>query len=156
MVARAERQPYKSVSAMRKTTSINYRNEAELIAHCPLAAAMKLIGGRWKIMLLWYVHHGIDRFSGLKRVVPHITEKMLYQQLREMERDMLVLRLVQGRAVNYRLTDLGESLVPMLATLAAWSEQHNVGQRLQAAMADESSSIDPTPLSLHRRARARA
>lgn len=120
---------------MRKTTSINYRNETELIAHCPLAAAMKLIGGRWKIMLLWYVHHGFDRFSSLKRVVPHIAEKMLYQQLREMERDMLLLRVVQGRSVSYRLTELGESLVPMLSELAAWSERHKVAQRLQAAMA---------------------
>ena len=120
---------------MRKTTSVNYQNEAELIASCPLAAAMKLIGGRWKIMLLWYVHHGIDRFSDLKRTVPHIAEKMLYQQLRELERDMLLLRLVQGRSVNYRLTDLGESLVPMLRGLAEWAEQHRVSHRLRASMA---------------------
>lgn len=125
---------------MRKTNSINYRNEADLIAHCPLAAAMKLIGGRWKIMLLWYLHHGIDRFSGLKRVVPHIAEKMLYQQLREMERDMLVVRLVQGRSVGYRLTDLGESLMPMLSNLSEWALHHNVSQRLGAAMSRDSGS----------------
>lgn len=119
---------------MRKTTSVNYRNEAELIANCPLAAAMKLIGGRWKIMLLWYVHHGIDRFSELKRTVPHIADKMLYQQLREMERDMLVLRLVEGRSVSYRLTELGDSLVPMLRDLAQWAAEHRVGQRFSATM----------------------
>jgi DNA-binding HxlR family transcriptional regulator len=125
---------------MRKTTSVNYRNEAELIASCPLAAAMKLIGGRWKIMLLWYVHHGIDRFSDFKRVVPHISEKVLYQQLREMERDLLLLRLVHGRSVTYRLTDLGKSLVPVLAGLAEWAAQHGVSRRLSAFMTQASDA----------------
>ncbi len=127
-------QPYKLVSHMRKTSSVNYRNEVELLSNCPLAAAMKLIGGRWKIMLLWYVHHGIVRFSDLQKTIPHITEKMLYQQLREMERDILLLRVVEGRTVSYALTELGESLVPMLAGLAEWSERHRVGERLRAAL----------------------
>jgi len=140
---------------MRKTTSVNYRNEAELIANCPLAAAMKLIGGRWKIMLLWYVHHGIDRFSDLKRVVPHIAEKVLYQQLREMERDLLLLRLVQGRSVTYRLTDLGESLVPVLSGLAAWATHHSVSQRLSALMTHASAaSSHADTAQLHKRSSA--
>lgn len=146
-----ERQPYNLVSHMRKTTSVNYRNETELIANCPLAAAMKLIGGRWKLMLLWYVHHDIDRFSELKRVVPHIAEKVLYQQLREMERDLLLLRLVQGKAVRYRLTDLGESLVPVLSALAEWAEQNSVSPRLSALMTQAAvASSQSSTTQLHR------
>jgi DNA-binding HxlR family transcriptional regulator len=127
---------------MRKTTSVNYRNEAELIANCPLAAAMKLIGGRWKIMLLWYLHHGIGRFSDLKGVIPHIADKMLWQQLREMERDMMVQRRADGGSVDYSLTALGESLVPLLAGLAQWATQHDVVQRVQASMVGEATAAD--------------
>jgi DNA-binding HxlR family transcriptional regulator len=114
---------------MRKINSSNYRNEAELVAHCPLAAAMKLIGGRWKMMLLWYVAHGVNRYNTLKNTIPHISEKMLYQQLRELERDGLLLRVVSGRAVHYEPTTLAQSLQPVLASIADWSEQHKVANR---------------------------
>jgi DNA-binding HxlR family transcriptional regulator len=120
-----------SKPAQRKVTSTNYRNEAELIAGCPLAAAMKLLGGRWKPMLLWYVHHDIRRFGGLRRTIVGVSEKMLYQQLRELERDGLLVRSIAGpRVVEYALTPLGASLVPHLRALAAWSEENGVARRL--------------------------
>ncbi|MBX9605735.1 MAG: helix-turn-helix transcriptional regulator [Gammaproteobacteria bacterium] len=115
---------------MRKTTSINYRNEAELIAHCPLAAAMKLLGGRWKLMLLWYIGHGQNRYGRLRAIIPHISEKMLYQQLRELERDGLLERRQEGTAVIYSLTALAASVQPTLAALAEWSAEHRVADRL--------------------------
>jgi DNA-binding HxlR family transcriptional regulator len=122
-------QTYKLVSNMRKINSSNYRNEAELVANCPLAAAMKLIGGRWKMMLLWYVAHGVNRYNTLKNTIPHISEKMLYQQLRELERDGLLLRVVSGRAVHYEPTTLAQSLQPVLASIADWSEHNKVANR---------------------------
>jgi DNA-binding HxlR family transcriptional regulator len=119
---------------VRKPTSTNARNEAELVARCPLAAALRLVGGRWKLMLLWYVEHGVARYGRLRETIPHITDKMLYQQLRELERDGLLSRARGGaagpRAVTYELTALGHSLVPLLAELARWSEAHRVGERL--------------------------
>lgn len=116
---------------MRKKTSINYRNEAELIQNCPVAAAMKLVGGRWKIMILWYVGHGFDRFGLLKGIIAGISEKMLYQQLRELERDGLLLRLVAGRDVSYRHTELARSLLPVVSALETWSREHKVAERLK-------------------------
>lgn len=123
-----------SKPGQRKATSTNYKNESELIAGCPLAAAMKMLGGRWKPMLLWYVNHGIQRFSGLKKIIVGVSEKMLYQQLRELERDGLLTRVATGpRVVHYSLTPLGASLVPHLAALAAWSEENSIGAKLLGA-----------------------
>lgn len=126
---------------MRKTTSINYRNEAELIAHCPLAAAMKLLGGRWKLMLLWYIAHEQNRYGRLRAIIPHISEKMLYQQLRELERDGLLTRRQQGAAVIYGLTPLAESVQPTLAALAEWSVAHDVAGRFAAT--SSAGNFDP-------------
>ncbi len=115
---------------VRKQTSINYRNEAELVQNCPVAAAMKAIGGRWKIMIVWYVAHGFDRFGSLTGLIAGISDKMLYQQLRELERDGLLLRIVSGRHVSYRQTELARSLTPILAQLETWSRDHRMGERL--------------------------
>lgn len=121
---------------VRKLTSTNYRNETELVAGCPLAAAMKLLGGRWKPILVWYVHHGLDRFSALRSTIPGVSEKMLYQHLRELERDGLLFRNVSGaRQVAYGLTELGASLVPILGALASWSERNHIPVRLATGQA---------------------
>jgi len=117
---------------MRKTNSINYRNEAELVAHCPLAAAMKMLGGRWKLMILWYVAHGQHRYGRLRGIMPHISGKMLHQQLRELEDDGLLTRTRHGSAVEYGLTPLARDLEPALAALAAWSQRHDVASHLAA------------------------
>lgn len=135
-------------SSTRKTSSVNYRNEAELIAGCPLAAAMKLVGGRWKLMLLWYVRHGVDRYGRLRAVIPHISEKMLYQQLRELERDGLMIRVMNGRAVSYALTELAVSLTPVLAQLEAWSRDNKVAERLLS----DSDEIGEAAIAVHKRA----
>jgi DNA-binding HxlR family transcriptional regulator len=111
---------------MRKAGSINARNEAEFVATCPIAAAMALIGGRWKVMILWYVGAGLDRYGALRRTIPNISGKMLYQQLRELERDGLLLRVFEGRAVRYRLTALGASVQEPLGHLERWSRAHDI------------------------------
>jgi DNA-binding HxlR family transcriptional regulator len=115
---------------MRKTNSTNHRNEANLVATCPLAAAMKLLGGRWKVLLVWYIHHGIDQFGRLRTTTQGISEKMLYQQLRELERDTVLMRVISGRHVNYALTDFGRSVVPHLEALANWSSDNQIATRL--------------------------
>lgn len=117
----------------RKTSSTNYTNEVELVAGCPLAAALTLLRGRWKVLVLWYVHHGIDRFGALRRAIPSISEKMLFEHLRELEVDGLLVRVVAGaRSTRYRLTTMGDSLVPHLKGLAAWSESNRIGERWTA------------------------
>ena len=132
-MARRPFHPHNLVSPVRKTNSVNYRNEADLIAGCPLAAAMRLVGGRWKLMIVWYVHHGLNRFGRLKSTIPHISEKMLYQQLRELEQVGMLLRVMEGRSVRYEPTELARSLVPLLTEMEAWSREHRIAERLLKA-----------------------
>jgi DNA-binding HxlR family transcriptional regulator len=118
---------------MRKPTSVNRRNEAEHIASCPLAAAVAVIGGRWKPLILWYVAHGLDRWSSLRGAIAGASDKMLWQHLRELERDGLLLRVVEGRTVRYELTALGEGLRAPLAAIEGWSREGGVGERMLRA-----------------------
>lgn len=81
-------------------------------------------------MVLWYVHHDLGRFAALKARMVNISEKMLYQQLRELERDGLLVRFIAGpRHVEYVLTPLAQSLVPVLRALENWSRENDVAAR---------------------------
>ncbi|PSK97235.1 HxlR family transcriptional regulator [Haloactinopolyspora alba] len=94
---------------------------------CGIDAAIDVIGGKWKVLILWALHTGPQRFGELKRLVPGITEKMLIQQLRELESDDIVHREVHHQVppkVEYSLTDFGTSLNDSLKPLGEWGEQH--------------------------------
>ena len=94
---------------------------------CGLDAAVDLIGGRWKAMILWELHTGVLRFGELKRALDGISEKMLIQQLREMECDALVHREVYREVpprVEYSLTEFGQSLNHALESLGDWGHSH--------------------------------
>jgi DNA-binding HxlR family transcriptional regulator len=88
---------------------------------------IKVIGGKWKLLILWHLKDGAKRFSELKRLIPGITEKMLMQQLRELERDEIVNRDVQSGTppkVTYSFTTYGESIIPVLKPLCEWGQEH--------------------------------
>lgn len=90
---------------------------------CPTEAALAVIGGRWKVPILWNLIRGTLRFGELSRALSSATQKMLTQQLRELERDGLVHRKVYAEIppkVEYSLTPLGRSLEPVLASLTQW------------------------------------
>jgi DNA-binding HxlR family transcriptional regulator len=94
---------------------------------CGLGPAFQVIGGKWKALILWLVHTEPRRFGELKRLVPDISEKMLIQQLREMEADGLVHREIFHEVpprVEYSATPLGQSLDEALAPLAVWGKEH--------------------------------
>jgi DNA-binding HxlR family transcriptional regulator len=94
---------------------------------CGLDAAADVIGGKWKPRILWALHHGPRRFGELRREIPGVTEKMLIQQLRELESRDIVHREVYQQVppkVEYSLTTLGESLNEALAPLDAWGAEH--------------------------------
>lgn len=94
-----------------------------LETHCPVAATLQLIGGRYKGLILWNLMDGPLRFSALRRAVPCATPKMLTQQLRELEADGLISRTVYPVVppkVEYALTRLGRSLCPVLEAMRAW------------------------------------
>lgn len=87
---------------------------------CPLTTSMNIIGGKWKIVIIGHLMNGEKRFGELKREVQGITQKMLTQQLREMESDGLVHREIYKEIppkVEYSLTDFGKSLSPILNEL---------------------------------------
>ncbi len=94
------------------------------IYHCGTAVTMGLIGGKWKCIILWYLRHEKLRFSELKRMIPDITEKTLSLQLKALQNDGLVHRKVHGKKpplkVEYSLSSLGKSLVPVIAEITSW------------------------------------
>lgn len=92
-------------------------------AGCPAVSALRLIGGRWKIPILYHLQGGPRRFSELRRRLPGITQKMLTLALRELEADALVRRKIYPQVppkVVYSLTPLGKSAEPAIAAMCQW------------------------------------
>jgi DNA-binding HxlR family transcriptional regulator len=91
---------------------------------CSVELALQVIGGKWKPIILWHLRDGDRRrFGELKRHMPNVTQKMLTQQLRELESDGLVERKVYAQIppkVEYSLTELGHSVLPVLDQLSRW------------------------------------
>ena len=91
----------------------------------PVEVTLDLMGGKWKMLILWLLRESILRFSELKRKIPKITQKMLTQQLRELESDGIINRKVYAQVppkVEYSLTDLGKSFLPILKAMHKWGE----------------------------------
>ncbi len=98
-----------------------------------LGPVFEIIGGKWKALILWELHDGPVRFGALKRRIPAISEKMLIQQLREMETDGLVHREMFHQVpprVDYSVTALGASLNKTLTPLCEWGQRNLTGRRL--------------------------
>lgn len=91
--------------------------------HCPVEATLELIGGKYKALILWRLSEGKLRFSQLRDQIKGVTPKMLTQQLRELEAQALIHRevfpMVPPR-VEYSLTELGQSLMPLLIAMRDW------------------------------------
>jgi DNA-binding HxlR family transcriptional regulator len=96
-------------------------------ASCPVERTLEVIGGRWKVLILRELFQGVQRFGQLHRALNGITQKMLTQQLREMEHDGIIHREVYLQVppkVEYSLTPLGESLKPILDSMHEWGVRH--------------------------------
>jgi DNA-binding HxlR family transcriptional regulator len=93
--------------------------------------AFGLLGGRWKLLILFHLFDGkVQRYSDFERLIPAISQKMLAQQLRQLEADGIVSRKIYPQVppkVEYRLTDWGQSLCPALDGLLEWLERHEGG-----------------------------
>jgi DNA-binding HxlR family transcriptional regulator len=91
--------------------------------HCAMDITMDYVGGKWKTVVLWYLKKEEKRFGELNRLIPQITEKMLSIQLKQLEKSGLVFRKVYPEVplrVEYGLTALGKSLIPVLDAIARW------------------------------------
>src|SRR4051812_23230941 len=92
---------------------------------CPAETTLDVIGGRWKVPILWHLLKGTLRFSELRRALPGVTQKMLTQQLRELERQGVVRRTVYPQVppkVEYSLTDRGQTLKPVVDAMCKWGK----------------------------------
>lgn len=117
-------------------------NHAQLRkAHiCPVEAGIELLSGRWKARILWKLYNRTMRFGELRRELAGITEKMLAQQLRELERDELVTRTMYPEMpprVEYNLSEFGRTLGPVLQALAGWGSDNR--ERIARIIAREAS-----------------
>lgn len=99
---------------------IKYKNTEY---RCSMELTIDLIGGKWKSLILWNLGENTLRFGELRKTLPQVTQKMLTQQLRELEESGLVHRLVYTQVppkVEYSLTEAGKNLLPILALLCQW------------------------------------
>ena len=95
--------------------------------NCPVEATLGLIGGKYKALILWHLADGTLRFSELHQRIPKATAKMLTQQLRELEAQSLIHREVfpvVPPKVEYSLTELGRSLLPILVAMRDWGADY--------------------------------
>ncbi|MFN6567773.1 HxlR family transcriptional regulator [Nostoc minutum NIES-26] len=98
---------------------------------CEVETTIKVIGGRWKVLIIRELMTSVKRFGELQRALPGITQKMLTQQLREMEEDGIIHREIYAQIppkVEYSLTPLGVSLQPILYAMHEWAVQHYLSQ----------------------------
>jgi DNA-binding HxlR family transcriptional regulator len=106
--------------------------------------AFKVIEGRWKLLILFHLFGGkVLRFSELERAIPAISQKMLIQQLRQMETDGMVRRIVHHQVppkVEYGLTDWGQALCPALDALLKWAELREGMVNKEDASSEEESA----------------
>ncbi|GEM45279.1 winged helix-turn-helix transcriptional regulator [Deinococcus cellulosilyticus] len=97
---------------------------------CPTGFTLKVIGGRWKVPILYLLFARPHRFAELRRGLSGVTEKMLTQQLRELEEDGVVQRRVYDQVppkVEYSLTGYGETLKPVIMAISSWGVEHGPG-----------------------------
>jgi DNA-binding HxlR family transcriptional regulator len=98
--------------------------------NCEKELTLAVIGGKWKMLILWHLgKEGTKRFNELKSLMPGITQRMLVNQLRELESDFIVHREVYAVVppkVEYSLTERGKTLMPILESMYAWGKDYKV------------------------------
>ncbi|TCM96910.1 HxlR family transcriptional regulator [Paenibacillus sp. BK033] len=98
----------------------------EQIEVCPVTETQNVIAGKWKIIILWHLRE-TRRFGELQRLVPGISKAILTSQLRELEKDRMVNRVVYQEVppkVEYSLTEAGEQFLPILERMGEWGKKY--------------------------------
>jgi DNA-binding HxlR family transcriptional regulator len=102
------------------------------VSGCPLTAALAAIGGKWKMIIIYWLAEEPTHFAALRRRMPRISQKVLTQQLRELQADAIVSRRAARRLpepVVYSLTPYGHSLIPLIEGVRRWGRSHLVRQQ---------------------------
>jgi len=110
--------------------------KAQAATRCSVERTLSLIDGKWKIVILYKLLRGTLRFNELRRLIPAVTQRMLTLQLRELEADGLIVRVVYAQVpprVDYSLSARGQSLEPVLLALKQWGDMNLSSQEAEAA-----------------------
>ena len=117
------------MSTVKKALLSNYPalRRPNPVGGCPLTAALAAIGGKWKLIIVYFLAESPKHFAALRKAMPGISQKVLTQQLRELISDGIVNREAKGAApapVEYSLTDYGRSVLPLVEDVRVWGRAH--------------------------------
>jgi DNA-binding HxlR family transcriptional regulator len=117
------------MSASKKALSGNHHEHARPnpVEGCPLTAALAAIGGKWKLIIVYFLAESPKHFAALRKAMPSISQKVLTQQLRELISDGIVNREAKGAVpapVEYSLTEYGRSVLPLVEDVRVWGRAH--------------------------------
>ena len=104
-----------------------YERKIPLSLNCGLDLVGEVLYGKWKIRLLWFIHEGHKRPSELQRKIPDASRRVLNMQLKELEAHELITKKIYPVVppkVEYRLTEFGETLIPVISVLGQWGDDH--------------------------------
>ena len=128
-------------------TMTKYVSPVKNALNSPVVNALKLIGGKWKIAIIYTLRSDPVRFGELKRTLSPITQQMLTKQLRELERDLLIDRTVFEvipPKVEYSLTEFGKSFMPVMESLCNWSTDNKAQLPVISKREDEVPTLATT------------
>ena len=117
------------MSAIKKALSGNHQQRVRPnpVEGCPLTAALAALGGKWKLIIVYWLAESPKHFAALRKAMPSISQKVLTQQLRELTNDGIVNRNPKGAApapVEYSLSDYGRSVLPLVEDVRLWGRAH--------------------------------
>ena len=118
------------MNSIKKVLSGNSRPQLSRpnpVGGCPLTAALAAIGGKWKLIIVYWLAESPKHFAALRRLITGMSQKVLTQQLRELENDGIVRRQPTGAIpapVEYSLTDYGRSVLPLVEGIRIWGRAH--------------------------------
>jgi DNA-binding HxlR family transcriptional regulator len=118
------------MSASKKALSGNHERKGarpNAVEGCPLTAALAAIGGKWKMIIVYWLAESPKHFAALRKAMPGISQKVLTEQLRELMNDGLVNREPKGAVpapVEYSLSDYGRSILPLIEDVRVWGRAH--------------------------------
>ena len=131
------------MSTIKKAPASNYTHlvRPNPVEGCPLTAALAAIGGKWKLIIVYWLAESPKHFAALRRVMPGISQKVLTQQLRELVSDGILQRQPKGAIpapVEYSLTDYGQSVLPLVEAVRLWGRDHmeRLATQTDAPMSD--------------------
>lgn len=115
------------MNAIKKAPQSNHTARPNPVTGCPLTAALAALGGKWKLIIVYWLAESPKHFAVLRAAMPGISQKVLTQQLRELVSDGIARRQPKGAVpapVEYSLTDYGRSVLPLMEDVRVWGRAH--------------------------------